>query len=147
MGMFDRHGVPQSRIEVLGAVPMFDGLPRKVLARIDSHCDEIEVDPGQTLTQEGGASREAFIVAAGDAEIRIGDEFVRQSELGEMIGDIGVLQRRARTATVTALTDMRLLVINGRDLDWLFEDEQLAARVRANLERHLAGPQPSPDSG
>ncbi|HET7070629.1 MAG TPA: hypothetical protein VFI40_07380 [Nocardioides sp.] len=61
--------------------------------------------------------------------------------------DIGVLQRRARTATVTALTDMRLLVINGRDLDWLFEDERLAARVRANLERHLAGPQPSPDSG
>lgn len=141
--MFDRHGVPKSRVEVLSAVPMFEGLPRKVLARIDSHCDEIDVEPGQTLTHEGGASREAFIVASGEAEVRVGDEVVRRTEVGEMVGDIGVLQRRARTATVTAVTGMRLLVVNGRDLDWLFEDEQLATRVRANLERHLSGPQPS----
>jgi len=140
--MFDRHGVPKSRIEVLGRVPMFADLPRKVLARIDAHCDEVEVRRGETLTHEGGASREAFVIAAGDAEVRVGDEVVRQTEPGEMIGDIGVLQRRVRTATVTALTDMRVLVINGRDLDWLFQDEDLAARVRESLERHLAGPQP-----
>jgi CRP-like cAMP-binding protein len=141
--MFDRHGAPKSRIEVLGKVPMFEGLSRKVLARIDSHCDEIDVGPGQRLTREGDASREAFIVAAGTAEVQVGDDVVRETDVGEMIGDIGVLQRRPRTASVTALTDMRLLVINGRDLDWLFGDQELAARVRANLERHLAGPQPS----
>lgn len=141
--MFDRHGVPKSRIDVLGRVPMFQGLPRKVLARIDSHCDEVEVQQGQALTHEGTASREAFIVAAGSAEVRVGDEVVRQTEVGEMIGEIGVLQQRPRTATVTATTDMLLLVVNGHDLDWLFEDEQLAARVEQNLERHLAGPQPS----
>lgn len=141
--MFGRHGVPKSRIEVLGRVPMFEGLSRKVLARIDGHCDEIEVGQGETLTHEGGTSREAFVVAAGDAEIRVGGEVVGHTEPGEMIGDIGVLEKRPRTATVTALTDMRLLVINGRDLDWLFEDEKLAARVRENLERHLSGPQPS----
>lgn len=56
--MFGRHGVPKSRVEVLSAAPMFEGLPRKVLTRIDSHCDEIRVEPGQTLTQEGVASRE-----------------------------------------------------------------------------------------
>jgi CRP/FNR family cyclic AMP-dependent transcriptional regulator len=143
MGMFDRHGAPASRIEVLRKVPMFEGLPRKVLARIDSHCDEIEAHPGQTLTHEGDASREAFIVANGNAEVRVGDEVVRQTELGEMIGDIGVLQKRPRTATVTAMTEMLLLVVNGRELDWLFQDQQLAARVQENLERHLAGPQPS----
>ena len=141
--MFDRHGVPKSRIDVLGRVPMFQGLPRKVLARIDSHCDEVEVQQGQALTDEGTASRESFIVAAGSAEVRVGDEVVRQTEVGEMIGEIGVLQQRPRTATVTATTDMLLLVVNGHDLDWLFEDEQLAARVEQNLERHLAGPQPS----
>ncbi|HEY3530557.1 MAG TPA: cyclic nucleotide-binding domain-containing protein [Nocardioides sp.] len=146
--MFDRHGVPKSRIDVLGKVPMFEGLPRKVLSRIDSHCDEVEVHPGQTLTSEGHAAREAFIVAGGRAEVRVGDEVVRQTDVGEMIGDIGVLQNRPRTATVTATTDMRLLVVNGHDLDWLFQDKQLAARVEQNLERHLAGPQPSgPTSG
>lgn len=141
--MFDRHGVPRSRIEVLRKVPMFEGLPSKVLARIDSHCDEIQVHPGRTLTQEGSASQEAFIVAAGNAEVRIGDKVVRQTEVGELIGEIGLLEKRPRTATVTAVTDMQVLVINGRDLDWLFQDKRLAARVQENLERHLAGPQPS----
>jgi CRP-like cAMP-binding protein len=141
--MFNRHGVPKSRIEVLRKVPMFEGLPQKVLARIDSHCGEITAHPGRTLIHEGDASQEAFIVADGNAEIRIGDEVVRQTDVGEMIGDIGVLEKRPRTATVTAVTDMRLLVLNGRDLDWLFQDKRLAARVQENLERHLAGPQPS----
>lgn len=141
--MFDRHGTPKSRIEVLGRVPMFEGLPHKVLARIDSHCDELEVRPGRTLTHEGDASDEVFIVAEGNAEVRIGGELVGKTEVGEMIGEIGVLEKRPRSATVTAVTDMRLLVVNGRDLDWLFQDKRLAARVRENLERHLAGPQPS----
>ena len=143
MRMFDKHGVPKSRIELLRKVSMFEDLPHKVLARIDSHCDEIEVHPGRTLTRQGDDSHEAFIVAAGNAEVRVGDEVVRQTEVGEMIGDIGVLEKRHRTATVTAVTDMRLLVLNGRDLDWLFQDKRLAARVKENLERHLAGPQPS----
>ena len=104
---------------------------------------EIKAHPGRTLIYEGDASQEAFIVADGNAEIRIGDEVVRQTDVGEMIGDIGVLEKRPRTATVTAVTDMRLLVLNGRDLDWLFQDKRLAARVQENLERHLAGPQPS----
>lgn len=141
--MFDRRRVPKSRMEALGRVPMFEGLSRKVLTRIDSHCVEIEISAGETLTSQGGTSREAFFVTAGTAEVRVGDELVGQTEPGEMIGDIGVLERRPRTATVTALTDMRLLVVNGRDLNWLLEDQTLAARVRENLERHLAGPQPS----
>jgi len=141
--MFDRRRVPKSRMEALGRVPMFEGLSRKVLTRIDSHCVEIEISAGETLTSQGGTSREAFFVTAGTAEVRVGDELVGQTGSGEMIGDIGVLERRPRTATVTALTDMRLLVVNGRDLNWLLEDQTLAARVRENLERHLAGPQPS----
>lgn len=141
--MFDRHGVPKARIEVLQQVPMFEGLSHKVLARIDSHCDEITVHPGRTLTYQGEPSREAFIVAEGNAQVRIGDEVVRETDVGEMIGDLGVLDKRPRTATVTAVTDMRLLVIDGRDLDWLFQDKKLAARVQENLDRHHAGPQPA----
>lgn len=134
-----RHGVPKSRIEVLKQVPMFEGLPAKALARIDSHCDEVTVQKGRTLTNEGDRAREAFIVAEGSAEVTIGGEVVGESGPGEMIGEIGVIKHVPRTATVRALTDMRLLVVDGRDLQWLFDDKTLAARVNENLERHLAG--------
>lgn len=134
-----RHGVPKARLEVLRQVSMFEGLPTKALARIDSHCDEVTVHKGRTLTTEGDRAQEAFIVAEGRAEVTIGDEVVGESGPGDMIGEIGVIKHVPRTATVRALTDMRLLVVDGRDLQWLFEDRKLAERVNENLERHLAG--------
>lgn len=137
--MFQRHGVPKSRIDFLREVPMLQGLPDKVLARIDSHVDEVDVPAGRDLTVEGTGAYEAFIVADGVAEVVIGGEHVRDTTVGEMIGEIGVLRHVPRTATVRATTPMRLLVINPRDMDWLFEDRTLSQRVQENLARHTGG--------
>ena len=137
--MFKKTGTPRSRLDVLRAVPMFEGLSDKVLARIDTHVDEVDIAAGQQLTAEGTSAFEAFIVADGVAEVRIGDEVVGETTIGEMVGEIGVIKKTARTATVTARTPMRLLVINPREMSWLFEDETLNARVQANLDRHLGG--------
>ena len=140
--MFNKHGVTRSRIEFLGDVPFFEGLPKKALARIDSHIDEVRVSAGRKLTEEGTGAYELFIIAEGEAEVQVGDEVVGTTSIGELIGEIGVLKKSRRTATVTSLTPMTLLVINPRELSWLFDDPKLAARVQQNLDRHLAGPQP-----
>jgi CRP/FNR family transcriptional regulator, cyclic AMP receptor protein len=140
--MFKRHGVPNARIEFLRQVPFFEGLPDKALARIDSHLDEVTVPAGRTLTEQGRGAYETFIVAEGTADVSIGGEVVNQTSIGELIGEIGVLKNTLRTATVTATTTMRLLVLGPRELDWLFDDPILAERVQANLDKHLAGPQP-----
>lgn len=131
-----KHGVPTARLDFLREVPMLSGLPDKVLARIDQHVDEVEVPAGRTLTVEGTRAYEAFIVVEGVAEVRIGDELIRQTTRGEMIGEIGILEHTERTATVTATTPMHLLVINPRDVEWLLDDATLAARVQENLVRH-----------
>jgi CRP/FNR family cyclic AMP-dependent transcriptional regulator len=140
--MFSKHGVPRSRLEVLSQVPFFEGLPDKVLARIDSHIDEVEVPAGRMLTQQGRGAFEAFIVAEGVAEVSVGGEVVAQTSVGEMIGEIGVLKNTLRTATVVATTPMRLLVLNPQELDWLFDNPTLSERVQSNLDKHLSGPQP-----
>ena len=54
--MFSKHGVPRSRVEFLGTVPFFEGLPKKALARIDSHIDEVQVSAGRKLTEEGSGA-------------------------------------------------------------------------------------------
>jgi len=140
--MFNRHGVPRTRLAVLRKVPMFEGLSDKVLARIDSNIDERDVPEGFQLTSEGAPADQAFIVARGVAEVRIGEELVGETSVGEMIGEIGILNRTRRTATVTARTPMRLLVVTPRAVSWLLEDETLNARVKENLERHLGRRQP-----
>ena len=145
--MFKRHGVPDARIEFLGRVPFFEGLPAKALARIDSHLDEVNIAAGRTLTEQGRGAYETFIVAEGTAEVRVSGEVVGETTVGELIGEIGVLKNTLRTATVVAKTPMRLLVVGPRELDWLFEDPVLAERVQANLDKHLAGKQPDSPEG
>jgi CRP-like cAMP-binding protein len=141
--MFNRHGVPSSRVEFLKEVPFFAGLPDKALARIDSHLDEVSVTAGRTLTEQGRGAYETFIVAEGTAEVQVSGEVVAETTVGELIGEIGVLENKLRTATVVAKTPMRLLVVGPRELDFLFDDPTLGERIRANLDKHLAGPQPS----
>lgn len=140
--MFQRNGIPQSRLDFLRQVPLFHGLSDKVLARVDSLLVEASVEPGRVLTKQGGGSFEAFIVADGTAEVCVNDEVVGEAGAGELIGELGVLDRTARTATVTARTPMTLLVLNPGELQTLIDDESLAARIRQNVDRHHAGPQP-----
>jgi len=136
--MFQRHGVPRARIDVLRQVPFFDGLSSRHLARIDQHLDEVNVEPGRVLTEQGTGAYEAFIIAEGVAEVRKDGEVLRDTEIGELIGEIGILKRTLRTATVVAKTPMRLLVVNANEMAALLRDDKLVAeRVQENLDRHL----------
>ena len=140
--MFQRNGVPQSRLDFLRGLPLFDGISDKVLGRLDHLLTEVSVQPGRVLTEQGGGSFEAFIVAEGTAEVRVNDEVVGQAGAGELIGELGVLEHKARTATVTATSPMTLLVLNPRELSTLIHEESLGSRLQANIDRHRAGPQP-----
>jgi CRP-like cAMP-binding protein len=132
--------VPRERIDLLRQVRLFDGLSSTHLERIDRHLDEVNVEPGRVLTQQGERGYEAFIVADGVAEVRMGDEVLRDTEIGELIGEIGILTKALRTATVVAKTPMRLLVINGNEMSALLHaDKKVAERVQENLDRHLEG--------
>lgn len=136
--MFGRSGVPRERIDVLSKVPLFEGLSSKVLARIDKHLDEVDVVEGEVLTSQGKRAYEVFVIADGHAEVRVDDKPVRDTEVGELIGEVGVLKNTLRTATVVAKTPMRLLVLHAREMeDLLHEDDTVAERVQANLARHL----------
>ena len=138
--MFSRHGVPRERIEVLRQVPFFEGLSTKVLARIDQHLDDVNVPEGRVLTAQGEAAYEAFIIADGVAEIVVDGKLVRDTEIGELIGEIGLLKNTMRKATVVAKTPMRLFVLEGREMKALLhEDKKVAERVQENLTRHLEG--------
>jgi CRP/FNR family transcriptional regulator, cyclic AMP receptor protein len=142
--MFNRHGVPRSRLEFLSDVPFFEGLSNKALAHLDAHLDDVSVEAGRVLTEQGRGAFETFIVADGVAEVRVDDRVVGETSVGDLIGEIGVMQDHLRTATVVAKTPMRLLVVKSGELGALIrENPTLAERTQASLDQHLAGPQQS----
>lgn len=138
--MLRPHGVPRKRIELLKQVPFFEGLSTRVLARIDHHLSEVSVPAGRLLIEQGEMAYEAFIIEDGVAEVSIDGELVRDTEIGELIGELGILRNAPRAATVVAKTPMKLLVLDAREMEALLhEDKKVAERVQQNVDRHLAG--------
>jgi cAMP-dependent protein kinase regulator len=134
-----KHGVPATRIELLRQLPMFAHYPDEDLASIDALVDEVLVPAGSTLTTEGQPGREAFIVVSGEAEIRVGDQALGTATAGELVGEMSLLDNQPRSATVTALTPLRVLVIDPRQFGTLLQDPRTARWLATSLSQRLRG--------
>jgi CRP-like cAMP-binding protein len=124
----------------LKSVPLFAGLSKRERELVARFADEIDVPAGKVLTQEGGPSQEFFVITSGSATVtRAGGE-VGHLEPGDFFGEIGILRSEPRTATVTADTPMRLLVLFAQNFTAL--DHELS-EVRACVEKAMAERMPS----
>lgn len=107
-----QHDVPPTRLALLRAMPLLAGLTDAELRRVDALTCEIEVPKGAVLMRQGHVGREVFIVATGEADVRIDGKTVARVGPGEPLGEMALLEDTPRSATVTALTPMRVLVLD-----------------------------------
>jgi CRP-like cAMP-binding protein len=112
--------VPMSRnkranrkyLDRLGSVEFFSECSQRELRAIASFCTPIEVRAGRVLTEQGAHGRECFVVMQGHAVVERNGVIVGHIVDGSVIGEIALLGDGVRTATVTAATDMTLLVLS-----------------------------------
>jgi CRP-like cAMP-binding protein len=90
--------------ERLAEVPLFEGLSKRQLRRISSLMTRIDRPAGQVLTREGEYGSEFFIVLEGEVEVRQADRVIATREPGDYVGEIALLDKRPRTASVVATT-------------------------------------------
>ena len=130
-----------AKVELVRTLPLFEHCSRKELARIVRIATERTVPAGTTLMSEGEPGDSFFVVVAGEIEVRRKRRRVGRLGTGSFVGEIALLSRRPRAATVTAETALRLLEIGGADfvalLDdrpelWLKVARTLADRVEAD---------------
>jgi len=96
---------------LLQGVELFSSCTRDELRRIGSLTTPVEVTKGTLLARQGQPGLEFFVVIEGTAlATRNGRELHRHGP-GSFFGEMALLDGGARTATVDALTDMRLLVL------------------------------------
>jgi len=129
------------RVELIRGLPLFELCSKRDLRRIAALADERELDAGTELIREGEPGREFYVVVEGEIDVRRGTRRVAQLGAGSFVGEIALLSRSPRTATVLARTPLRVLAIEGRDfvelLDslpelWLKVARALADRVDAD---------------
>jgi CRP/FNR family transcriptional regulator, cyclic AMP receptor protein len=98
--------VAERAAELLRSVPLFSDLDRKELERVAASMKERLFSAGETVTAEGSTGVGFFIIESGDAKVTIGGEERRRLGPGDYFGEVALLNESARTATITAETDL-----------------------------------------
>jgi CRP-like cAMP-binding protein len=127
----------QSKLKAIG---LFAGLSREQLDQLAGLTDEIVVPAGTRLIDEGAFAHEFLLILAGNAEVKRGAEVVATLGPGEFAGEIGAMRDARRNATVTAVSELRALVMTARDLRHVTAQmPSVAARVDATIATREQG--------
>ena len=129
----------ESAIDWLRAAPLLEGCSQAELSRVASLARRIDAAAGQTLTAEGEPGTTFYLIATGRATVKRGGVQLASLGPGSYFGEIAILERGPRTATVTADTPMRMFEIEAADLGALIRDIPLVgARIEAVLAERRA---------
>lgn len=125
-------------MELLSGVPLFSGCTKRELSRIASLIEEVDAPKGKVLTRQGDSGWEFFVIAEGKARATMRGRGSATLGPGKFFGEMSLLDRGPRSATVTAETDMHLLVLNSRDFAALvLEAPTVARRIMQGLAERL----------
>ena len=119
----------------LKAIPLFEEVGDEELAQIAPFATEVSVEEGRELVREGDFSYEFMAIEEGEAEVTRAGEHVADLGPGDFFGEMGLLERTLRNATVTAKTPVRLVTLTGWDLKRVERSAPEAMeRIRSVLE-------------
>jgi CRP/FNR family transcriptional regulator, cyclic AMP receptor protein len=116
------------RITQLRSIELFDACPERELTTIAGLVYETTVPEGRVLCKEGDFGREAFVIVDGQAEVSKGGAILAKLGPGDVCGEMALLDGDRRSATVTALTPMTVLVISVREFESLLHSAPVAVR-------------------
>jgi len=148
--------VNAEHIELLAQVDLFANLRRSALARLARLARTLEVHLGDTVFQQGEAAEEFYVVARGSFEVlqSVGKEkpsVLRVLEPGQFFGEMALVTRETRSATVRCAEDGELLEIDGRHFRALVQRDPTAAMALASTLGHYVRAQdqtlPGPADG
>jgi CRP/FNR family transcriptional regulator, cyclic AMP receptor protein len=132
-----------AKVELVRGVRLFSSCNNRELARIASLADEIEAPKGKVLVRQGAVGRECFVIVEGRAKATMRGKRSRMLETGSFFGEISLLDQGPRSATVTAETDMRLLVLGPREFSTLINEvPPVAVRMMRGLAERLRTAEP-----
>jgi CRP-like cAMP-binding protein len=134
-----RSRIPKQQIELLGGVGLFAGCSQNELRAIAQLGTPVTAELGAVLTQKGKPGSEFFLVLEGKATCTIGSHEVVTFARGGYFGELALLHGGYRTATITATSEMELLVLDAREFrSMLMTTPSIGVKMLARLAERLA---------
>jgi predicted MFS family arabinose efflux permease len=137
-------------VDVLRSLGLFAAADELVLERLAAALVEVELDTGEIVMSEGGVADMMYVVRRGTLDVYAAGEaggaprLVNTMGPDDWFGEIGLLQRATRTATVTTTSPVSLWRIPGEVFLAAFETAALRPDiVRTGIATRLARTHPS----
>ncbi len=116
----------------LTAIPIFSDLSDEEAKRLAAFATETSAAQGQMLMKEGDYSVELIAIEEGTADVIQGGKTIASLSSGDLIGEMGLLERRPRNADVIASSPMRLIKLTHWEIRRMSEDT--VNRIKATIE-------------
>ncbi|MBD0330874.1 MAG: cyclic nucleotide-binding domain-containing protein [Thermoleophilia bacterium] len=110
-----------AKVDLLKRAPLFALCSKKELAEIATVADELDLPAGRALIREGERGREFFVLLEGEADVTQDGKQISTMKDGDFFGEIALVSDAPRTATVTARTPVRVLVVTDRAFHTVLE--------------------------
>ena len=128
-----------TKIELIKRVPLFASASKSELEEIASIADEIDLPEGKQVIREGEPGREFLVIVEGSADVDRGGRKIATLGPGDFAGEIALIAKMPRTATITTTSPVRALVITDRAFRQLLEHSpQIQIGVLSALAERLA---------
>ena len=114
--------------DLLARVPLFAACSKKELQQLAKLAQEIHVDAGHVIVREGAAGAEFFAIVDGEAEVSRHGKVVATLGPGAFFGDLALLDKAPRNATVTAKAAMDLIVLGQREFTSILDGSPVFVR-------------------
>ena len=122
----------------LASVPLFSQCTKAELKNLARRTADINAEPGQILIQEGHGAYDFFVIVAGEAEVSRAGQVVAKLAAGDYFGELGLLDPALRDATVTARSEMELIVLAQWDFEQALEEAPgMTRRLLAGMAQRL----------
>jgi CRP/FNR family transcriptional regulator, cyclic AMP receptor protein len=120
----------------LKSIALFKDIPDDALREIATFADETSVSEGQHLVDEGDYSYEFMAIEEGNAEVLRDGQHVADLGPGDFFGEMGLLEKDRRSATVVAKSSMRIITLTGWDLKRMEKSmPQAVQQIRTTMEQ------------
>lgn len=136
----------KAQLDSLKNVPLFSACTKKELEKVAKAADEITMEAGTIVVDQGEMGREAFIILSGEITIKRNNRKIASLGAGDIVGELSLLDHGPRTATAVCATECTLLVIDQRRFINVLDDVPsiahklmgaLASRIRVMDRTYL----------
>ena len=122
---------------LLKAVPWFAACTDEQLADVARMAERLRIEAGEVILREGRLGRELFMILDGTVTVTREGRVVNVIEAGGYFGELAAIEAIPRTATVTATTDLDVLVIGPRQFETMTDIPGFRKALLTSMSRRI----------